>query len=330
MLKVLDLFSGVGGFINYPIDLDGYMVEDPQCINSVFYDWLCEMCDPVRTEDEIRSMFEDAYGITNDILRQARPLHRYEDYRIRACNATYMGEGANRRIFDDSDKERENCVMSMVYHLLGMQGAEKNTRKRQLMDKIFEHMEIWYYTSLNMSVQQTERKLQNEASTRHALTCNSPNAKPAPLHALQCVAEPVPKQEKTITTSKGSSHLRTRGARKKRLFGNEQAENRWANVFVEYLKFHHSANTEIDTSGENFITRALLSFLREWQRHGIVDKNSVCGPACARFLQEACNLTFGVVLRAYEDRLTRILNGKAKRPSTIDDVRDYVRQKIHD
>ena len=118
-----------------------------------------------------------------------------------------------------------------------------------------------------------------------------------------------------------------RGAKKKQMFKSQQETRRWAELFVQYLKSHHKGNMNVDTSGKNFVTRALLSFLREWQRYGIVDKNSVCGPACARFLQDGCNLTFEVEPKAYEDRLTRILNGKAKRPSTIDDVQDYVRQR---
>lgn len=305
MLKIIDLFSGAGGGITYPIDLDGYMIEDSLCINSVFYDWLCDTCDPVRSEEETCHMFEDAYCITADILGQSRPLHRYEDYRVRACNATCMGEGANRRIFDDTDTERENCVMSMVYHLLKMQNADKNTRKRQLMDKILEHLERRYYISLNRYVQQAEVKMLDEKCT---------------------ASSPVQRQETTPAPIEKATPTIGRGARKKTLFGNEQNTEKWARLFKQYLKLHHMSNARVDTSGDNFLTRALLSFLCEWQRQGIVGRNNVCGPACARFLQESCNLTFDVKLKAYEDRITRILNRKAKQPSYIDDVQKFVSQ----
>lgn len=119
---------------------------------------------------------------------------------------------------------------------------------------------------------------------------------------------------------------RGRGARKKQMFKSQQEARRWADLFIQYLKSRHMAGTTIDCSGENFVTRALLSFLYEWKRHSIIDKNGICGPACARFLQDSCNLTFSVEQKAYEDQITRILTGKAKRPSTMDDVQDYVRQ----
>ena len=117
-----------------------------------------------------------------------------------------------------------------------------------------------------------------------------------------------------------------RGAKKKILFGNEQDTHKWAELFVQYLKSHHKSNIMIDSTGNNFVTRALLSFLREWQKHGIVNKNSICGPACARFLQDKCNLSFDVKQKAYEDHITKILNGKAKQPSYIDDVQKFVSQ----
>lgn len=117
-----------------------------------------------------------------------------------------------------------------------------------------------------------------------------------------------------------------RGAKKKILFSNEQDTHKWAELFVQYLKSHHKSNIMIDSTGNNFVTRALLSFLREWKKHGIVNKNSICGPACARFLQDKCDLSFDVKPKAYEDHITKILNGKAKQPSYIDDVQKFVSQ----
>ena len=117
-----------------------------------------------------------------------------------------------------------------------------------------------------------------------------------------------------------------RGAKKKILFSNEQDTHKWAELFVQYLKSHHKSNIMIDSTGNNFVTRALLSFLREWKKHGIVNKNSICGPACARFLLENCKLNIDVKQKAYEDHITKILNGKAKQPELLDDVQGFVRE----
>ena len=138
----------------------------------------------------------------------------------------------------------------------------------------------------------------------------------------------IPSQH-TVSYQNGAVALvktRGRGAKKKILFGNEHNTHNWAELFVQYLKLHHRKSIKIDSTGNNFVTRALLSFLREWQKHGIVDKNSICGPACARFLLENCKLNIDVKQKAYEDHITKILNGKAKQPELLDDVQGFVRE----
>ena len=129
-------------------------------------------------------------------------------------------------------------------------------------------------------------------------------------------------EEKASTTKRG-------GARRKNLFSNEESANEHAAMFIDYLRQHHMSSASIDTTKDNFITRALLSFIKEWKCHGIIDESSaVCGPACARFLKEHCHLPFSVVDADYGDYLTRVLSKKGTSIELLDDVNEFVRKRI--
>lgn len=123
--------------------------------------------------------------------------------------------------------------------------------------------------------------------------------------------------------AKSTAPTHKKGPRRRFLFTKEEDAMKWAQVFMDYLKKHHKSTEEVDTTKGNFITIALLSFIKEWKRTDMLQ--DVCGPACARFLEHFCKLSTSTA-PTYGDFVTAILNRRTRCPELLDDVPEFVRK----
>lgn len=137
MYSMLDLFAGVGGLQVYPSTLEDFNVDDEQCINSVFCDFIFEIYRDGISDMKMRNIFDDVYYIATQIVTQKRPYHKYEEYVIRAGNCTYIKEEEGRKIYS-RDNKRMYTVFSIVHSLLSFHGYDGKPRIKQVMDRITE------------------------------------------------------------------------------------------------------------------------------------------------------------------------------------------------
>lgn len=96
---------------------------------------------------------------------------------------------------------------------------------------------------------------------------------------------------------------------------------KYAILFVEYLKKHHSSNKELRSEKENYVSRAFVVFYWKWAEEGIVP-SSPNGSACCRFLKEDCKLELRVKDKPYGDFIRGMI--KDTEPNYLLDIEEKV------
>ena len=139
MYSMLDLFAGAGGMQKYPATLEDFNVDDEQCINSVFCDWIFDVYRDGIDDVQMRNIFDDVYHIASQIVSQKRPYHKYEEYLVRAGNCIFEKSEEGRTAYR-ADTKRMRTVFSLVYCLLSFHAYESKFRIKQVMDRLMEQL----------------------------------------------------------------------------------------------------------------------------------------------------------------------------------------------
>ena len=140
MYSMLDLFAGAGGRLDYPETLDDFRVDDEECINYVFCDWIFEVNKNGITERQVRNILDDAYHIATKIITSTRPYLLYEEIILQAGNCTYIGVRDNKKVYEQ-DTFRLCIVFAIVHSLLRFHGYGEKTRIKRLMDRLCTHFD---------------------------------------------------------------------------------------------------------------------------------------------------------------------------------------------
>lgn len=82
-----------------------------------------------------------------------------------------------------------------------------------------------------------------------------------------------------------------------------------AELFIEFLKKHHSSQIKINACKDNYITMAFIVFYRRWK-----GKETPNGPACRRFLLEDCALKMddNCIESTYDNKIRYMINSVKK------------------
>lgn len=91
MYTTLDLYKGAGGRRYFAETLDDLHVDDKECINYVFCEWLFATNTDI-TEEEVRYILDGAYNRTVQIMRHPMPriiLNEIAEYNTDGCNTPY-------------------------------------------------------------------------------------------------------------------------------------------------------------------------------------------------------------------------------------------------
>lgn len=113
---------------------------------------------------------------------------------------------------------------------------------------------------------------------------------------------------------KTSSKPRSKGRTPESLFKNAKEEKddaltqQWATLFVDYLKLHKAFSLVIDTSKENYVSKAFVVFYGIWQRGKLV-ASTPNGNACYQFLLEDCALQVKAEKKTYANHIRNMING---------------------
>lgn len=97
---------------------------------------------------------------------------------------------------------------------------------------------------------------------------------------------------------------------------DEKLTQKWANLFVEYMKLHKAFSKKIDSSKSNYASRTFVVFYEKWVKSGIVPKTPNCN-ACYHFLHEDCGLQIKVGKNTYVNHIRNMIN-KADKGSLLD------------
>ena len=98
------------------------------------------------------------------------------------------------------------------------------------------------------------------------------------------------------------------GRKAEPLFQDDRLTQQWATLFVEYLKLHKAFSKEIDTSKENYVSKAFVVFYGVWQKRKLV-AYTPNGNACYQFLQEDCALQVKAEKKTYANHIRNMING---------------------
>ena len=107
---------------------------------------------------------------------------------------------------------------------------------------------------------------------------------------------------------KASRKPRSKGRTPESLFKKKDVTQEWATLFVEYLKLHKAFSKEIDTSKENYVSKAFVVFYGVWQKRKLV-AYTPNGNACYQFLQEDCALQMKAEKKTYANHIRNMING---------------------
>lgn len=91
MYTTLDLYKGAGGRYYFAETLDDLHVDDKECINYVFCEWLFATNTDI-TEEEVRYILDGAYNRTVQIMRDPTPhiiSIEIAEYNTDGCNTPY-------------------------------------------------------------------------------------------------------------------------------------------------------------------------------------------------------------------------------------------------
>lgn len=146
--------------------------------------------------------------------------------------------------------------------------------------------------------------------------------KPLPVNAygVEMDDNPVEEESKVDVASDGcaaevktSVKSRSKGRMPETLFNkngekDDALTQQWATLFVEYLKLHKAFSKEIDTSKENYVSKAFVVFYGVWQKRKLV-AYTPNGNACYQFLQEDCALQVKAEKKTYANHIRNMING---------------------
>ena len=119
-------------------------------------------------------------------------------------------------------------------------------------------------------------------------------------------AEVVEDVQEVQEETKPSPH---KGGRKAEpLFQDNAITGEWASLFVEYLKLHKAFSKEIDTTRDNYISKAFVVFYEAWEKKNLVPLTPN-GNACYQFLQEDCALQMKAEKKTYANHIRNMING---------------------
>ena len=98
------------------------------------------------------------------------------------------------------------------------------------------------------------------------------------------------------------------GRKAEPLFQDDLSAQEWATLFVEYLKLHKAFSKVIDTTRDNYISKAFVVFYGVWKKKGLV-ASAPNGNACYQFLQEDCALQMKAEKKTYANHIRNMING---------------------
>lgn len=98
------------------------------------------------------------------------------------------------------------------------------------------------------------------------------------------------------------------GRKAEPLFQNDALTQEWASLFVEYLKLHKAFSTMIDTTKDNYVSKAFVVFYGIWKKKNLV-ASTPNGNACYQFLQEDCALQMKAEKKTYANHIRNMING---------------------
>lgn len=126
------------------------------------------------------------------------------------------------------------------------------------------------------------------------------------------VVEEVQEEAKEASSNQPLEGIKTasrKGGRKAEpLFQDDASTQQWATLFIEYLKLHKVFSKEIDTSKENYVSKAFVVFYGIWQRRKLV-ASTPNGNACYQFLLEDCALQVKAGKKTYANHIRNMING---------------------
>ena len=124
------------------------------------------------------------------------------------------------------------------------------------------------------------------------------------------MVEEVKEETKEASSNQTLERTKTsprKGGRKvEPLFQNDELTQEWAALFVEYLKLHKALNKEIDTSKDNYVSKAFVVFYGVWKRKNLVSLTPN-GNACFQFLQEDCALQMKAEKKTYANHIRKMI-----------------------
>lgn len=109
---------------------------------------------------------------------------------------------------------------------------------------------------------------------------------------------------------------------------DEKLTQKWANLFVKYVKLHKAFNKKIDSRKSNYTSKTFVVFYREWVKSKIVPKTPNCN-ACYHFLYEDCRLQIKVGKNTYVNHIRNMINeaDKANLLNIESNVEEFL--KVH-
>ncbi|MBR5541768.1 MAG: hypothetical protein IKU64_05360 [Bacteroides sp.] len=117
------------------------------------------------------------------------------------------------------------------------------------------------------------------------------------------------KETSSEQTLEGIKNASRKGGRKAEpLFQEDTSTQQWATLFVEYLKLHKTFSKEIDTSKENYVSKAFVVFYGVWEKRKLV-ASTPNGNACYQFLLEDCALQMKAEKKTYANHIRNMING---------------------
>lgn len=126
------------------------------------------------------------------------------------------------------------------------------------------------------------------------------------------VVEEVQEEIKETFSNQTSNEIKgtpRKGGRKAEpLFQSDASAQEWATSFVEYLKLHKAFSKVIDTTRDNYVSKAFVVFYGVWKKKNLV-AYTPNGNACYQFLKENCALQMQAEKKTYANHIRNMING---------------------
>lgn len=140
-------------------------------------------------------------------------------------------------------------------------------------------------------------------------------------HSQRAESSPYPEQQKKSCKSE-IPKLKGRNL----LLKNNAEQEKWAELFIVFLKQHKRSNEELSTTAENYINRALFRFIFEWEKNNMLRKERNA-QAPSVFLFASCKLK-GVAFRGHANVIERLSVQCFKEDDKNDDLHLHVAEFI--